>query len=86
MGVALSPTPGLAIAFLLARHLLSQLDVLTRQSFLVLAVEDHERETQVSFTNMSRILTQSTSPTIAGSAMPGRRPASQRPDDSSDGR
>ena len=71
MGVALSPTPGLAVAFLLARHLLSQMDVPTRQSFLMLAVEDHEREAAASLTNMSRTLAQSISPTIAGWAMQG---------------
>ena len=44
IGVALSPVAWLAIAFLLARHLLSQMDVPTRQTFLMLAVRDHERE------------------------------------------
>jgi len=38
------PWPWLAVAFLLARHLLSQMDVPTRQTFLMLAVRDHERE------------------------------------------
>ena len=41
--VALSPVAWMAIAFLLARHLLSQMDVPTRQTFLMLAVEDHEQ-------------------------------------------
>jgi hypothetical protein len=71
IGVALAPTAALAVAFLLARHLLSQMDVPTRQSFLMLAVEDHEREAAASLTNMSRTLAQSVSPTIAGWVMQG---------------
>lgn len=69
IGVGLSPTAGLAVGFLLARHLLSQMDVPTRQSFLMLAVEDHEREGAASLTNMSRTLAQSVSPTLAGWVM-----------------
>ncbi len=71
IGVAWAPTAGLAVAFLLARHALSQMDVPTRQSFLMLAVEDHERESAASLTNMSRTLAQSVSPTVAGWAMQG---------------
>jgi len=70
-GVAMAPTAALAVAFLLGRHLLSQMDVPTRQSFLMLAVEDHEREAAASLTNMSRTLAQSVSPTIAGWVMQG---------------
>jgi len=71
IGVAFAPTLSLAVAFLLARHLLSQMDVPTRQSFLMLAVEDHERESAASLTNMSRTLAQSVSPTVAGWVMQG---------------
>jgi len=42
--VALAPSVPLAVVLLLARHLLSQMDVPTRQTFLMLAVQDHERE------------------------------------------
>ncbi len=66
IGVALAPSAGLAVTLLLARHLLSQMDVPTRQSFLMLAVQDHEREGAASLTNVSRTLAQSISPTLSG--------------------
>jgi MFS family permease len=66
IGVALAPSAWLAIGLLLARHLLSQMDVPTRQSFLMLAVQDHERERAASLTNMSRTLAQSVSPAVTG--------------------
>jgi MFS family permease len=69
IGVALAPTAPLAVALLLARHLLSQMDVPTRQSFLMLAVQDHEREGAASLTNMSRTLAQSASPALTGWVM-----------------
>jgi MFS family permease len=71
MGMALAPTAGLAVACLLARHLLSQMDVPTRQSFLMLAVEDHERESAASLTNMSRTFAQSMTPAVTGWIMQG---------------
>jgi MFS family permease len=71
IGIALAPTLGVAVVCLLARHLLSQMDVPTRQSFLMLAVDDHEREGAVSLTNMSRTFAQSVSPTVAGWVMQG---------------
>ena len=66
IGIALAPSAGLAVALLLARHLLSQMDVPTRQSFLMLAVQDHEREGAASLTNVSRTLAQSVSPALSG--------------------
>ena len=69
IGIALAPTAWLAVALLLARHLLSQMDVPTRQTFLMLAVHDHEREEAASLTNMSRTLAQSVSPALTGWVM-----------------
>ena len=69
IGVAVAPSVGWAVALLLARHLLSQMDVPTRQSFLMLAVEDHEREAAASLTNTSRTLAQSLSPAVTGWVM-----------------
>jgi len=66
IGIALAPSAGLAVILLLARHLLSQMDVPTRQSFLMLAVQDHEREGAASLTNVSRTLAQSISPALSG--------------------
>lgn len=71
IALALAPTAGAAVALLLARHLLSQMDLPTRQSFLMLAVEDHEREHAATLTNTSRTLAQSLSPTMTGWIMQG---------------
>lgn len=69
IGVGLAPTPALAVGFLLARHLLSQIDVPTRQTFLMLAVGDEEREHAAAVTNASRTIAQCVSPALAGSAL-----------------
>jgi len=69
IGVALAPSAPLAVALLLARHLLSQMDVPTRQSFLMLAVQAHERAGAASLTNVSRTLAQSVSPALTGWVM-----------------
>jgi MFS family permease len=69
IGVAPAPSAPLAVALLLARHLLSQMDVPTRQSFLMLAVQDHERAGAASLTNVSRTLAQSVSPALTGWVM-----------------
>jgi MFS-type transporter involved in bile tolerance (Atg22 family) len=71
IAVALAPTAVAAVALLLARHLLSQMDLPTRQTFLMLAVEDHEREHAATLTNTSRTLAQSVSPTLTGWIMQG---------------
>jgi MFS family permease len=71
IALALAPTAGAAVALLLARHLLSQMDLPTRQTFLMLAVEDHEREHAATLTNTSRTLAQSVSPTLTGWIMQG---------------
>ena len=71
IALALAPTVGVAVVLLLARHLLSQMDLPTRQTFLMLAVEDHEREHAATLTNTSRTLAQSVSPTITGWIMQG---------------
>lgn len=69
IAVALAESAWLAVILLLARHLLSQMDVPTRQSFLMLAVQDHEREGAASLTNVSRTLAQSVSPALTGWVM-----------------
>ncbi|MGH7316877.1 MAG: MFS transporter, partial [Candidatus Rokuibacteriota bacterium] len=69
IGIALAPSAGVAVALLMARHLLSQMDVPTRQTFLMLAVQDHEREGAASLTNVSRTLAQSISPALSGWVM-----------------
>ena len=71
IALAFAPTAGVAVVLLLARHLLSQMDLPTRQTFLMLAVEDHEREHAATLTNTSRTLAQSVSPTLTGWIMQG---------------
>jgi MFS family permease len=71
IAVALAPTALVAAGLLLGRHLLSQMDVPTRQTFLMLAVEDHEREGAATLTNMSRTVAQSASPALTGWVMQG---------------
>ena len=66
IALALRPDRGVAVVLLLARHLLSQMDLPTRQTFLMLAVEDHEREHAATLTNTSRTVAQSVSPTLTG--------------------
>jgi MFS family permease len=64
--VAFAPTFPLAVALYLARMALSQMDVPTRQSYLVAVVKENERTAAAGITNISRNITQSISPSIAG--------------------
>jgi MFS family permease len=64
--VAFVPTFELAIVLYLIRMGLSQMDVPTRQSYIVAVVNDDERTAAVGITNISRNITQSVSPSIAG--------------------
>jgi hypothetical protein len=67
MGVA--PTAGLAVTLLLLRALLSQVDVPTRQAFLMLVVHDDEREATATVTNAGRTVAQAVSPALTGYVM-----------------
>ncbi len=69
MLVPVAPTLGSAIVLLLARHALSQMDVPTRQSYVVAVVEPTERTAAVGMTNVIRNIAQAVSPILAGSAM-----------------
>jgi MFS family permease len=64
--VAFAPTLLLAIIFYLARMALSQMDVPTRQSYIVAVVKDEERTAAAGITNISRNIAQSISPSLAG--------------------
>jgi MFS family permease len=64
--VAFAPTLPLAIALYLARMALSQMDVPTRQSYIVAVVKEDERTAAAGITNISRNVAQSVSPTLAG--------------------
>lgn len=52
--VPLMPTPGTAIAMLLLRHTLSQMDVPARQAYVVTMVDPDERTAAAAFTNTAR--------------------------------
>ena len=69
IAVALAPAPGPAVALLLLRALLSQIDVPTRQAFLMAVVGDHEREAAATLTNASRTVAQALSPALSGYLM-----------------
>jgi len=64
--VGLAPTLPLAIGFYLARMALSQMDVPTRQSYIVAVVYEDERTAAAGITNISRNIAQSISPAVTG--------------------
>lgn len=68
MAVPLAPTFSLALAFLLARFALSQMDVPTRQAYLVALVTPEERTAAVATTNVARYLARPVGPLLAGAA------------------
>lgn len=67
--IPLAPTLPWAVALLLARHALSQMDVPTRQSFIVAVVDPEERVAAVGVTNIARNVAQAVTPVVAGVAM-----------------
>jgi MFS family permease len=75
IAIAWAPTAPVAIGLVWLRHLLSQMDVPTRQAFVMAVVEDHEREAAASLTNLSRTVAQAISPTLTGWAMQTLAPA-----------
>jgi len=67
--VALMPNVWLAVMMLLARQSLSQMDVPTRQSYVMAVVDPDERAAAASVTGVSRSLASSGSPVIAGAML-----------------
>jgi len=63
---SLAPTLGLALAFLLIRAALSQMDVPTRSSYVMAVVTEAERPAAASFTSVPRSLASAASPAMAG--------------------
>ena len=66
MLVGFAPSLPLAIAFYLARMALSQMDVPTRQSYIVAVVTEEERTAAAGITNISRNISQAVSPSLIG--------------------
>ncbi|MEX2226657.1 MAG: MFS transporter [Dehalococcoidia bacterium] len=69
IAVALMPNVWLAVVMLLARQSLSQMDVPTRQSYVMAVVDPDERAAAASVTGVSRSLASSGSPVIAGAML-----------------
>ncbi|MDR7419575.1 MAG: MFS transporter [Armatimonadota bacterium] len=69
MLIPAAPSLPWAIGLLLARHALSQMDVPTRQSYIVAVVDPEERVAAAGVTNIARNVAQAVTPVIAGTAM-----------------
>jgi MFS family permease len=69
IAVALAPTPLLAVALLLGRQSLSQMDVPARQSYVVSIVDEADRTAAAGLTNSIRTFSSSISPSLAGYAL-----------------
>jgi predicted MFS family arabinose efflux permease len=67
--VAFAPNLATAIALLLARFLLSQADVPTRQAYVMAVVDPSERTAAAAYTNTARYLTRPVAPLVAGAAI-----------------
>ena len=64
--LAFAPHLEIAIVFYMLRMALSQMDVPTRQSYIVAVVEEDERTASAGITNLSRNIAQAISPSITG--------------------
>jgi predicted MFS family arabinose efflux permease len=69
MLIPAAPSLHWAIGLLLARHALSQMDVPTRQSYVVAVVDPDERIAAAGVTNITRNVAQAITPLISGAAM-----------------
>jgi MFS family permease len=66
IAMAAAPSATAAVVLLCLRQLFSQMDVPTRQAYLMAVVLDHEREAAASTTNLSRTMAQAISPALTG--------------------
>jgi len=64
IAVAFAPTLPIAVVLYLLRMALSQMDVPTRQSYIVAVVMEDERTVSAGITNISRNVTQAISPSL----------------------
>jgi MFS family permease len=69
IGIAVAPTAAIAVGLLLVRHLTSQMDVPTRQAYVMAVVGDEEREAAAVTTNLARTVAQAVSPALTGWVM-----------------
>ncbi|HUQ39200.1 MAG TPA: hypothetical protein VM030_03525, partial [Acidimicrobiales bacterium] len=64
--IPLAPRPGIAIALLLARSTLSQMDVPTRQAYVMALVDPSERMAAAAYTNTVRYIVKPVGALLAG--------------------
>jgi MFS family permease len=69
--VGFAPDLWTAVGLLLARHVLSQMDVPVRQALVVTVVEPDERTAAAAYTNAARYTTRPLAPLLAGVALRG---------------
>jgi MFS family permease len=69
IAIAAAPSASVAVALLFLRQLLSQMDVPTRQAYVMAVVADHEREAAASLTNLARTVAQAITPALTGWVM-----------------
>ncbi len=69
--IAFAPNLATAIALLLARFALSQMDVPTRQAYVMAVVDPTERTAAAAYTNTARYVTRPIAPLIAGATLKG---------------
>ena len=67
--IAFAPTFAVALSLLLARYVLSQMDVPARQAYVAVAVEPSERTAAAAYTNTARYVTRPLGPLVGGAAM-----------------
>jgi hypothetical protein len=71
IGIAAAPSAAVAVALLFARQLLSQIDVPTRQAWVMTVVPDREREAAATTTTLWRTVAQAVTPLATGWVMQG---------------
>ena len=69
VSVAFAPTLAVAVALLVARTCLSQMDVPTRQTYVMTLVSPEERTPAAAYTNTARYVTRPAGPPLAGILM-----------------
>lgn len=69
IGVPLVPTPALAVLLFLGREALVEMDVPTRQSYIMAVVQPHERTFASGVSNLTRNVARAVTPSVAGYLM-----------------
>jgi predicted MFS family arabinose efflux permease len=67
--IAFAPTFAVALVLLLARYVLSQMDVPARQAYVAVVVDPSERTAAAAYTNTARYVTRPVGPLVGGVAM-----------------